>query len=206
LKIKDMILAIHPENPEQRKINQAVEVLKNGGVIIYPTDSVYALACDIEQAKAVENLCKLRRIDPTKANLTFICQDIKMVAQFAHQIDNEYYKVLKANTPGPVTFIFKAGKDVPKSFKNKKKTIGVRIPDHAITQAIVETLGRPIFSTTLKDENNDFFIDPEDIKDIFEKRVDLIVDGGIGGDTPSTILDCTGNEPEVIRDGEETLV
>lgn len=201
-----MILSIHPENPEQRKINQAVEVLKNGGVIIYPTDSVYALACDIEQSKAVEDLCRLKRIDPTKANLTFICQDIKMVAQFAHQIDNEYFKVLKANTPGPVTFIFRAGKDVPKSFKNKKKTIGVRIPDHPISQALVETLGRPIFSTTLKDETNEVFFDPADIKEKFTKRVNLIIDGGLGGDTPSTILDCTGEEPEVIRDGEESLV
>lgn len=201
-----MILSIHPENPEQRKINQAVEVLKNGGVIIYPTDSVYALACDIEQSKAVEDLCRLKRIDPTKANLTFICQDIKMVAQFAHQIDNEYYRVLKANTPGPVTFIFRAGKDVPKSFKNKKKTIGVRIPDHPISQALVETLGRPIFSTTLKDETNEVFFDPADIKEKFTKRVNLIIDGGLGGDTPSTILDCTGEEPEVIRDGEESLV
>ncbi|MCB0664018.1 MAG: threonylcarbamoyl-AMP synthase [Saprospiraceae bacterium] len=201
-----MILTIHPDNPDQRKINQAVEVLKNGGVIIYPTDSVYALACDIEQHKAVDDLCRLRRIDPTKANLTFICQDIKMVAQFAHQIDNEYFKVLKANSPGPITFIFKAGKDVPKSFKNKKKTIGVRIPEHPISQAIVETLGRPIFSTTLKDIDNEFFVDPMDIKELYEKRVDLIIDGGLGGDTPSTILDCTGDEPIVIRDGEETLV
>ncbi|MEZ5056128.1 MAG: Sua5/YciO/YrdC/YwlC family protein [Saprospiraceae bacterium] len=122
-----MILEIHPDNPEQRKINQAVEVLEKGGVIIYPTDSVYALACDIEQHKAVEKVCQLRKLDPEKAKLTFICKDIKMVAQFAHQIDNDYFQVIKANSPGPVTFIFKAGKDVPKAFKNKKKEIGVRI-------------------------------------------------------------------------------
>ena len=160
-----MLLRIHPDNPEQRKINQVIETMQAGGVIIYPTDTVYGLGCDILQPRAVDKICAIRGLDPNKAMLTMICKDISQVAAYAQQIDNQVYRILRKHLPGPFTFVLKAGRQAPKVFHNRKNTIGFRIPDNHIAQAIVDTLGRPILSASLKsdDEILEYFTDPEDI-------------------------------------------
>ncbi|MCB0607056.1 MAG: threonylcarbamoyl-AMP synthase [Lewinellaceae bacterium] len=202
-----MLLRIHPDNPEQRKINQVIETMQAGGVIIYPTDTVYGLGCDILQPRAVDKICAIRGLDPNKAMLTMICKDISQVAAYAQQIDNQVYRILRKHLPGPFTFVLKAGRQAPKVFHNRKNTIGFRIPDNHIAQAIVDTLGRPILSASLKsdDEILEYFTDPEDIFRDFQKIVDIVIDGGIGNNVPSTIVDCTGDEPEIIREGAGTL-
>ena len=198
-----MLYRINPDNPEMRKISQVVDMLRDGGVIIYPTDTVYALGCDINQPGAINRICQLRGLRPDKARLSLICQDISQIAEYAAQIDNDVFKVLKEHLPGPYTFILKASKSVPKKFVNRKKTIGVRVTENNIAQAIVEELGRPMMTASLKsdDEIVEYFTDPIDIYDDYKKRVDAVIDGGIGGNMPSTIIDCTGDEPEVIREG-----
>ena len=203
-----MLLKINSENPEGRKIRQVVESLKEGGIIIYPTDTVYGLGCDIDNQKAVDRICKLRGLDPAKAMLSFICRDISQVSEYAHQIENATFRVLKKNLPGPFTFVLRSGNHVPKLFRNRKRTIGVRIPDHPIPLAIVEELGRPILTTSLKSDDKilEYFIDPIDIFDDFSKLVDIVIDGGLGSNMPSTVVDCTGDFPEVVREGAGVLV
>lgn len=198
-----MLLKINPDNPEGRKIKQVVESLQEGGIIIYPTDTVYGLGCDIFNPKAVEKICRLRGLKPEKAMLSFICEDISQIADYAYQIDNEVFKVLKKNLPGPFTFVLRANNTVPKLFKNRKRTIGVRIPENNIAKNIVKELGRPILSISLKsdDEILEYFTDPIDIFDDFKKLVDIVIDGGIGNNNPSTVVDCTGDDLEVIRQG-----
>lgn len=198
-----MLLKIHPDNPEVRKIDQVVQSLEKGGIIIYPTDTVYGLGCDIFNSKAVDRICKLRRLDPKKARLSFICQDISQIAQFSLPIENNIFKLLKRNLPGPFTFVLNSNHKVPKLFKNKKRTIGVRIPNHNIPLAITERLGRPILTTSLKsdDEILEYFTDPLDFYEDFNKLVDIIIDGGIGKNVPSAVIDCTSGEPEIIRSG-----
>lgn len=198
-----MLLSINPDNPSGRKIAQVVRCLEEGGVIIYPTDTIYGLGCDIQNQKAVERICRLRGLDHRKANLTFICQDIQQLAAFAHQIDNQVFKMLRRNLPGPFTFILKAGKSLPKILRNKRKTIGVRVPANPISLAIIEELGRPILSISLKtdDEITEYFTDASEIHDDYLKLVDLVIDGGIGSNIPSTVVDCTGNQPVIIRQG-----
>ena len=202
-----MLLSVHPENPEGRKINQIVDVLKKGGVVIYPNDTVYALGCDIQNEKAIEKICRLRNIDPKKASLSFVCENIGQIGAFTTQMDKSLFKLLKRNTPGPFTFILNANNSVPKLFKNKKRTIGARIPANNITQAIIEALGRPILSMSLKsdDEILEYFTDPIDIEEDFGKQVDLVIDGGIGASVPSTIIDCTSDEIFIVREGKGTL-
>lgn len=198
-----MLLKIHPDNPEGRKIAQAVETLQGGGVIIYPTDTVYGIGCDIFNDKAVDRICKLRGLDPVKARLSFICKDISQVAEFAQQIDNAVFRLMKKHLPGPFTFVLNSNNQVPKMFKNRKRTIGVRVPDNNICQALVEGLGRPILTASLKsdDEILEYFTDAEDIYEDFKNQVDLVIDGGIGRNQPSTVVDCTGDEPVVLREG-----
>lgn len=202
-----MLLKINPDNPEGRKIKQVVESLQEGGIIIYPTDTVYGLGCDIFNPKAVEKICRLRGLKPEKAMLSFICEDISQVADYAYQIDNEVFKVLKRNLPGPFTFVLRANNTVPKLFKNRKRTIGIRIPENNIARTIVQELGRPILSISLKsdDEILEYFTDPTDIFDDFKKLVDIVIDGGIGNNNPSTVVDCTGDELEIIRQGSGVL-
>lgn len=202
-----MLLKINPDNPEGRKIKQVVESLQEGGIIIYPTDTVYGLGCDIFNPKAVEKICRLRGLKPEKAMLSFICEDISQIADYAYQIDNEVFKVLKKNLPGPFTFVLRANNTVPKLFKNRKRTIGVRIPENNIARSIVQELGRPILSISLKsdDEILEYFTDPIDIFDDFKKLVDIVIDGGIGNNNPSTVVDCTGDDLEVIRQGAGIL-
>ncbi len=202
-----MLLTINPDNPEGRKIKQVVESLQKGGIIIYPTDTVYGLGCDIFNPKAVEKICRLRGLKPEKAMLSFICEDISQVADYAYQIDNDVFKVLKKNLPGPFTFVLRANNTVPKLFKNRKRTIGIRIPENNIARTIVQELGRPILSISLKsdDEILQYFTDPTDIYDDFKKLVDIVIDGGVGNNNPSTVVDCTGDELEIIRQGSGIL-
>lgn len=202
-----MILTIHPQNPDQRKIAQVAETLRKHGVIIYPTDTVYAIGCDMMSKEAVERLCLIRHLDPQKAMLTLICKDLSQVAEYAAQIDTPVFKLMRRNLPGPFTFILPAGSKTPKLFINRKKTIGVRIPDNAILMAIVEELGHPILTASLKtnDDVIEYFTDPEDLHDQYENQVDAVIDGGLGGIVPSTLVDCTGQEPELIREGAGEL-
>ena len=202
-----MLLRIHPEHPEGRKIEQAVDTLDRGGVIIYPTDTVYGLGCDIYNHKAVDRICKLRGLDPVKARLSFICKDISQVAKFSKQIDNTTFRLMKKHLPGPFTFVLNSNNSVPKLFKNRKRTIGIRVPDNNICQALVERLDRPILTASLKsdDEILEYFTDPQDIYEDFKKLVDVVIDGGTGGNQPSTVVDCTGSEPIVLREGTGVL-
>ena len=202
-----MLLPIHPVNPEPRKIQQVYDTLTDGGVIIYPTDTVYGLGCDVLQPKAIERIYRIRRLDPAKSLLTLICKDISQVAEYAHQIDNEVFRLMKKNTPGPFTFILRAGNKLPKTLRNRKGTIGVRIPEHTITQAILERLGRPMLSASLRSEDDflEYVIDPEEMDESFGNLVDLVVDGGLGSRNPSAVIDCTGDGPEVIREGTREL-
>lgn len=203
-----MLLKINPDNPEGRKIQQVVEHLLAGGVIIYPTDTVYGLGCDIENQQAIDRVCKLRGLDPKKANLAMICEDISHASNYTQQIDNATFRLLKKNLPGPFTFILPAANSVPKLFKNRKKTIGIRVPDHNVTAAIVAALGRPIMTTSLKsdDEILEYFTDPEDIYEDFKKLVDVVIDSGPGGNVASTVIDCTGPAPAIIREGAAELL
>ena len=202
-----MLLKINPENPERRKILHAVETLESGGVIIYPTDTVYALGCDINDSKAVDRICKLRGLDPHKAHLSLICLDISQVSEYSQQIDNQIFRLMKKHLPGPFTFVINSNNQVPKMFKNRKRTIGIRIPDNNICMALVEELGHPIMTASLKsdDEILEYFTDPIDIYEDYKKLVDLVIDGGMGGNVPSTVVDCTGAEPLLLRQGTGML-
>jgi tRNA threonylcarbamoyl adenosine modification protein (Sua5/YciO/YrdC/YwlC family) len=196
-----MRLHIHPQNPQARQVRTAVDCLEKGGVIIYPTDTIYGIGCDIFQHKAIERICLIKQVDPAKAQLSFICSDLSDLSRYTRQISTPTYRLLKQYLPGPYTFILPASKEVPKILKSKKDTIGLRVPDHPITQAIVAMLGRPILSASLPGEQVEEYTDPDYIVEQFENRVDIIIDGGIGGITPSTIVDLTGDEPELIRKG-----
>jgi tRNA threonylcarbamoyl adenosine modification protein (Sua5/YciO/YrdC/YwlC family) len=196
-----MLLHLHPENPQLRNIRTIVEVLRKGGVIIYPTDTIYGLGCDIRQPKAIERICRIKQIDPAKARLSFICPDLSDLSRYAKSISTPLYRILKSYLPGPYTFILPASREVPKILKSRKDTIGLRIPDNLIALTIVRELGNPILSTSLPGEMVEEYTDPELMHQNFEKLVDIVVDGGIGGMVPSTIIDCTTDEPELIRQG-----
>lgn len=196
-----MILTIHPQDPQDRLIKKAAEVLRAGGVIIYPTDTVYGFGCDIFQPKAIERICRIKGIDPQKANLSFVCSDLSDLSKYAKSISTPQYRFIKNLIPGPFTFILPASKEVPKILKSKKDTIGLRVPDHRITHAIAAELGHPILSSSLPGDMVEEYTDPEYIHDKFEKLVDLVIDGGIGGMEYSTIVDMTTEEPVVIRQG-----
>ncbi|MEO6681371.1 MAG: L-threonylcarbamoyladenylate synthase [Ginsengibacter sp.] len=196
-----MLLTIHPENPQPRYIDQVVDCLKNGGIIIYPTDTIYGLGCDINHPKAVERICRIKGIDPKKAQLSFICRDLSHLSDYTKSIDTPLYRVLRNNLPGPFTFILPASKQVPKILKTKKDTIGLRIPDNNICMAILEALDNPILSASLPGEMVEEYTDPEIIYETFSKQVDFVIDGGPGGIIPSTVIDCTNNGFEITRQG-----
>ncbi|HRN46435.1 MAG TPA: L-threonylcarbamoyladenylate synthase [Niabella sp.] len=196
-----MLIHIHPTDPQPRLIKQVVETLQNGGIIIYPTDTIYGLGCDIYQTKAVERICRIKQIDPKKARLSFVCSDLSHLSNFAKQISNSTYRILREHLPGPYTFILPASKQVPKIVQSKKDTIGLRIPDNRIVQALVKELGHPILSTTLPGEFIEDYTDPEIMYENYQNLVDIVIDGGIGGTVPSTIIDCTDDDYEVIRMG-----
>ncbi len=196
-----MLLHIHPKDPQPRLIKTVADTLRNGGIIIYPTDTLYGLGCDIFQTKAVEKICRIKQIDPRKARLSFICSDLSHLSDFARQMSTPTFRMLKEYLPGPYTFILQASKQVPKILHNKKDTIGLRIPKNNITMALVKELGHPVLSTSLPGEYVEDYTDPEIIHEKYEHLVDLVVDGGIGGTIPSTIIDCTSGEFELIRQG-----
>ncbi len=196
-----MLLSIHPQNPQPRLIKQVAECLKDGGIIIYPTDTIYGLGCDINHPKAVERICQIKNIDPKKAHLSFICRDLSHLSDYTKSIDTPLYRVLKNYLPGPFTFILPASKQVPKLLKSKKETIGLRVPDNIICQAILEQAGAPILSASLPGQMVEEYTDPEIIYETFGNRVDFVIDGGPGGIVPSTVVDCTTGEWAVIREG-----
>jgi len=196
-----MLLHLHPENPQPRNIKTIVECLLDGGVIVYPTDTIYGLGCDIFQHKAVERICRIKQVDPAKAQLSFVCYDLSDLSNYTKSISTPLYRMLKTYLPGAYTFILPASKQVPKILKSKKDTIGLRVPDNVIARSLVRELGHPILSSSLPGEMVEEYTDPEMIHDKFEKLVDIVVDGGIGGILPSTIVDCTGDEPVVVRKG-----
>ena len=196
-----MLIKIHPENPQPRLIKQIVECLKDGGVIAYPTDTIYGLGCDIFQHKAIERICKIKNVDPAKAQLSFICKDLSNLSDYTKSIDTPLYRMLKNHLPGPYTFILPASKQVPKILQSKKSTIGLRVPDNQVCCDILEALGNPILSASLPGEMVEEYTDPEIIYEKFQHLVDFVIDGGIGGIIPSTIVDCTSGEWLVTRMG-----
>lgn len=196
-----MLLHLHPENPQPRNIKTITSCLLDGGVIIYPTDTIYGLGCDIFKAKAVDRICRIKKIDPAKAQLSFICYDLSDLSKYTKSISTPLYRILKNHLPGPYTFILPASKQVPKILKSKKNTIGLRVPDNNIARSIVRELGHPILSASLPGEMVEEYTDPELMFENFGNLVDIVVDGGIGGSSPSTIVDCTEEAPLVIRKG-----
>jgi tRNA threonylcarbamoyl adenosine modification protein (Sua5/YciO/YrdC/YwlC family) len=225
-----MLLRLHPDNPQPRNVKMIVECLLDGGVIVYPTDTIYGLGCDIRQHKAIERICRIKQVNPAKAQLSFICYDLSDLSLYTKSISTPLYRLLKTYLPGPYTFILPASRQVPKILKSKKDTIGLRIPDNTIARSLIRELGHPILSSSLPGEigghgpsgntatsrqmPNDGplagsawalpvedYTDPEIINEKFENLVDIIVDGGIGGTIPSTVVDCTGEEPVVMRKG-----
>lgn len=196
-----MLIRIHPDTPQPRLLRQVADCLRNGGVIVYPTDTIYGLGCDIAQQKAVERICRIKKVDPQKAQLSFVCYDLSHLSLYAKQLPTSVYRALKSYLPGPYTFILEASRQVPKLLKSKRDTVGIRVPHNAISREIVRELGNPILSTSLPGAIVEDYTDPEIIHDHFENLVDMVIDGGIGGIQPSTIIDYTSGAPEVMRQG-----
>lgn len=196
-----MLLHVHPVDPQPRQIKTIVDCLQEGGIIIYPTDTIYGLGCDIYQHKAIERIARIKNIHPDKSNFSFVCEDLSHLSTYTKSISTSLYRTLKTYLPGPYTFILPSSKEVPKILKNKKNTVGIRVPDNNIARTIVRELGHPIVSTTLPGEMVEEYTDPELMEANFYKLVDIVVDGGIGGMKPSTVIDCTGEEPVLIRQG-----
>lgn len=199
-----MILKIHPENPSARQIKRVVDCLKSGGIVIYPTDTVYGLGCDIYQTKAVDRIAQLKGIKKEKADFSFICHDLSQLSDFTKPFSNQVYKLMRKTLPGPYTFILNANNNVPKIFQSKKKTVGIRIPANNVATEIIRELGNPIMSTSIHDDDKilEYTVDPELIHDKYKNQVDIVIDGGFGDNTPSTVIDCTGDEIMVIREGK----
>jgi tRNA threonylcarbamoyl adenosine modification protein (Sua5/YciO/YrdC/YwlC family) len=202
-----MILKIHPQNPEQRKVDQVIDCLRDGGVIIYPTDTVYGIGCDIYNQKAVERICRIRNIDRKKANFSFICYDLSHLSDFARNVDTATYKLMKKAFPGPFTFVLQAKNTVPDLFKSKKKTVGIRIPENNIAREIVNRLGNPIMSASVHDEDEviEYTTNPELIHEKYEDMVDMVIDGGFGDNHVSTVIDCSNGSAEILRQGKGIL-
>ncbi len=203
-----MILKIHPDNPNSREIKKVIECLKDGGVIVYPSDTVYGIGCDIFNKKAVERIAKIKGINIKKNNFSFICSDLSHISDFTKPIDNSTYKLMKRNLPGPFTFILNANNSIPKLFKINKKTIGIRVPNHNIPLEIVLQLGNPIITTSVKEDDEilEHSTNPELIYEKLKHLVDIVIDGGFTGIEPSTIVDCTGNDFEIIRQAKGKLI
>lgn len=195
------LITIHPKNPEPRKIHHVVEVLRQGGIIIYPTDTIYGIGCDLMNRKAVERLCHVMDIKPQKLDLSFICNDMSHVSEYVRRVDTPIFKLLKKALPGPYTFILESSSKVPKITQTNKKTVGIRIPDHAIPRAIVAELGNPLITSSIKDDDKikAYTTDPEEMFEDFQYKVDIVIDGGPGNNVPSTVIDCTTPEPTILR-------
>ena len=196
-----MLLNIHPLNPQPRQVKAVVECLLDGGVVIYPTDTIYGLGCAINQHKAIERICRIKQVDPQKAQLSFICHSLSDMSKYTRQVSTPMYRMLKEHLPGPYTFILPASKEVPRILQSKKSTVGLRIPANKIALTIVEQLGHPLLSASLPGEMVEEYTDPELIHENFGNLVDIVIDGGIGGMYPSTVIDCTGETYQLIRQG-----
>lgn len=199
-------IKIYPENPNPKEINRVVDILRKGGLIIYPTDTVYGLGCDITNTKALEKIARIKGIKLAKANWSFICADLSNLSDYVRQIDTATFKILKRTLPGPYTFILPGNNNLPKEFK-KKKTVGIRVPDNNIARTLVEVLGNPIISTSIRDEDEllEYTTDPELIYEKWQNLVDVVIDGGYGDNMASTVIDLSGDEPIVIREGKGSL-
>jgi len=202
-----MLLKIYPENPNSRAVNQVVDVLLRGGIIIYPTDTIYGFGCDINNQKAVERIAQIKGLNLKNSNFSFVCHDLSHISDYAKHIDNQTFKMMKKNLPGAFTFVLNASNKVPKLFKSKKKTVGIRVPNNNIAREIVRTLGHPILSSSVhhSDDLLEYLTDPELIYENFGHLVDLVIDGGYGENTASTIVDCTSSNFEIIREGKGEL-
>lgn len=198
-----MLLRIYPENPNPRHIRKVVDTLEDGGTIIYPTDTVYAMGCDIKAHKAIEKIARLKGMNPDNPDLSIIFRDMSQLSEYTIIRDDNVFRLLKRNLPGPFTFIVKANNQIPKMFKNRKKTVGIRIPDNTIVHEIVKELGRPIVTTSIRDTDEivEYTTDPELIWEKYRDFVDIVINGGYGRNEASTIVDCTGDEIKIIRQG-----
>ena len=202
-----MLVRLFNENPNPQVIQKVVQVLRDGGVIVYPTDTVYAIGCDISNNKAVEKIARYKGINIEKANFSFICSDLSHLSDYTKPIPNAVFKLMKKNLPGPFTFILAANNNVPKYFKGKKKTVGIRVPDNNITREIVAQLDNPILSTSIRDDDEilEYTTDPELIYEKFKDMADVVIDGGYGELIPSTVVDCSGDEVVILREGKGVL-
>ncbi len=198
-----MLIKIHPETPSERLVIQVVNFLKDGGTAIFPTDTVYGLGCDITSPKAIEKVAQIKGVRIEKANFSFIFHDLSQLSGYTRPIGNPVFKLMKHYLPGPYTFILEANNNIPRLFRSKKKTIGIRIPDNSIIREIVKKLGNPVLTTSIHDEDKilDYTTDPELIHEHYLNQVDLVIDGGYGHNQPSTVIDCSGDEPIMIRQG-----
>lgn len=203
-----MLIRLYNDNTNPRQIQQVVEVLRNGGIIVYPTDTVYGIGCDIMNPKAVEKVAQLKGMKVEKTQFSFICHDLSHLSDFTRPIPNHIFKLMRRNLPGPFTFILEANNNVPRYFKGKKKTVGIRVPDNNIIREIVKELGNPIFSTSVHsdDDIEDYHTDPELIHEEYGDKVDMVIDGGYGGFEVSTIVDCTTDTIEIVRQGKGELL
>lgn len=202
-----MLIRIYPENPNPKAIEQVVDCLRHGGIVIYPTDTIYGLGCAIDNHTAVEKIIRFKGINTKKAHLSFICYDLSHISDYIKPISNATFKLMKKNLPGAFTFVLNANNNIPKLFKNNKKTVGIRVPDNSIIREIVKELGSPILSTSVKDDDEilEYSTDPELIHEKFAQIADLVIDGGYGDNEPSTIVDCTGETVDIIRQGKGIL-
>jgi len=199
-------IKIYPDNPNEKEIQKVVKILKDGGLVIYPTDTVYGLGCDITNTKALERIAKIKGIKLEKANFSFVCNDLSNISDYVKSLDTSSFKILKRALPGPYTFILEGNNNLPKEFK-KKKTVGIRVPDNSIALELVKQLGNPIVSTSIYDDDEliEYTTDPELIFEKWQNKVDVVIDGGYGDNTASTIIDLTGSEPEIIREGKGSI-
>jgi tRNA threonylcarbamoyl adenosine modification protein (Sua5/YciO/YrdC/YwlC family) len=202
-----MLLRIHPENPSERQIKTVVECLNDGGVIIFPTDTIYAMGCDIFKPRAIDRISRIKGVKAEKANFSFLCHDLSHLSDYSKPIHNDVFKLMKRTLPGPFTYILEASNNVPKILHRKKKTVGIRVPDNNIITEIIRQLGNPVMSTSIRDEDEiiEYTTDPELIHEKFENLVDIVIDGGYGDNEPSTIIDCTGDEIFIVREGKGKL-
>lgn len=196
-------IKLYPENPDMRKVSRIVDILRDGGIIIYPTDTVYGMGCDIHNQRAIERIARIKGIKPKHHNFSFICYDLSDISEYTRALSTPVFKIMKKALPGPYTFILEANNNVPKILNSNKKTVGIRVPDHAIPRLLVKELGSPILTTSIRDDDDviEYSTDPELIFEKFRDLVDVVIDGGYGNNVASTILDCTGDDIEVVREG-----
>ncbi len=201
-----MLVKIYPQNPNPKEIDKVVAVLRNGGLVVYPTDTVYAIGCDALNVRAVERICRLKNINPAKVNLSIICSDLSNLSQYV-KVSDAHFKLMKKNLPGAFTFILPTNSNLPKIYKNRK-TVGIRVPDNSIVRELVKALGSPLLTTSVHDDDQvlEYSTDPELIAEKYEGTADVVIDGGYGGLEPSTVVDCTSEEAEIVRQGKGELI